>query len=240
MFFIFSKIPELGDTVFIIFRKTPLIFLHWYHHVTVLLFCWHSYATRSSAGLYFVAMNYGVHALMYFYYVLKARGIMVAWDQIVTTLQISQMFVGMFICAAVHYYQTQGLTCDIRPENYWAGLVMYGSYAALFIAFFVEKYFTGKSSFEKKKPAAAPAVSDAVPVKEVQTPTPDNSKAAAASVKEDDAPVSGKSASGKSVSGKSAGRRGPASDVETDPENDVTANKEEGLRRRKTPAKSRQ
>ena len=40
--FIFSKVPELVDTAFIVLRKKPLIFLHWYHHVTVLLYCWHS------------------------------------------------------------------------------------------------------------------------------------------------------------------------------------------------------
>ena len=28
--------------VFLIIRKKEVIFLHWYHHVTVLLFCWHS------------------------------------------------------------------------------------------------------------------------------------------------------------------------------------------------------
>jgi len=66
MLFIFSKVPELIDTAFVILRGKPLIFLHWYHHATVLLYCWHSYATRASPGLYFVAMNYGVHALMYF------------------------------------------------------------------------------------------------------------------------------------------------------------------------------
>ena len=44
MLFIFSKVPELVDTAFIVFRKSKLIFLHWYHHITVLLFCWHSYA----------------------------------------------------------------------------------------------------------------------------------------------------------------------------------------------------
>lgn len=48
--FIISKIPELIDTVFIVLRKKPLIFLHWYHHVTVLLYCWNSYVTQSGAG----------------------------------------------------------------------------------------------------------------------------------------------------------------------------------------------
>lgn len=66
MLFIASKLPELVDTAFVVLRKKPLIFLHWYHHATVLLYCWHSYATGSSAGLYFIAMNFGVHALMYF------------------------------------------------------------------------------------------------------------------------------------------------------------------------------
>lgn len=28
--FVLSKLPELGDTIFIVLRKQPLIFLHWY------------------------------------------------------------------------------------------------------------------------------------------------------------------------------------------------------------------
>ena len=45
--FILSKPFELIDTAFIVLRKKPLIFLHWYHHVTVMIFCWHSYATKA-------------------------------------------------------------------------------------------------------------------------------------------------------------------------------------------------
>jgi elongation of very long chain fatty acids protein 6 len=66
MLIAYPQVPELFDTLFVVLRKKKLIFLHWYHHVTVLLFCWHSYMTMSSAGLYFISMNYGVHALMYF------------------------------------------------------------------------------------------------------------------------------------------------------------------------------
>lgn len=154
MLFIFSKIPELLDTAFIVLRKSPLIFLHWYHHATVLLYCWHSYATRSSAGLYFVAMNYGVHAIMYFYYFLAAMGIRVKWAPLVTVLQISQMFVGMFICGAVYYFEgMRGLPCDVTSNNYIAGWVMYASYALLFIVFALEKYIYGTSSLDKKKRA---------------------------------------------------------------------------------------
>lgn len=40
--FMWSKAVELGDTFFLILRKRPVIFLHWYHHVSVLLFTWHA------------------------------------------------------------------------------------------------------------------------------------------------------------------------------------------------------
>ncbi|CAG0895138.1 unnamed protein product [Cyprideis torosa] len=63
--FILSKVPELGDTIFIVLRKQPLIFLHWYHHVTVLLYCWYSFAEVISNGRWFITMNYTVHAIMY-------------------------------------------------------------------------------------------------------------------------------------------------------------------------------
>lgn len=69
--FVLSKIPELLDTVFLILLKKPVIFLHWYHHITVLLYCWNSYVTESSAGLWFAAMNYSVHFVMYMYFYLQ-------------------------------------------------------------------------------------------------------------------------------------------------------------------------
>jgi len=70
--FIYSKLPELTDTVFLVLQNKKVIFLHWYHHCTVLLYCWHAYDTTISAGLWFCVMNYSVHTVMYFYYFLMA------------------------------------------------------------------------------------------------------------------------------------------------------------------------
>ena len=85
-------ISELFDTFFIVIHKKPLIFLHWYHHITVLLYCWHSYVTKSPPGIFFVVMNYSVHASMYFYYFLMATKMRPKWlnPMIITTFQISQ------------------------------------------------------------------------------------------------------------------------------------------------------
>eukprot|EP00299_Pterocystis_sp_00344_P011954 c5663_g1_i1.p1 GENE.c5663_g1_i1~~c5663_g1_i1.p1 ORF type:complete len:180 (+),score=29.65 c5663_g1_i1:41-541(+) len=48
--FMFSKLPELGDTVFLVLQKKDVIFLHWFHHLTVLLYCWHAYFNCIGAG----------------------------------------------------------------------------------------------------------------------------------------------------------------------------------------------
>ena len=72
MMFILSKFVELFDTFFIVIHKKQLMFLHWYHHITVLLFCWHSWVNEQPMGIVFCAVNYAVHSVMYFYYFLMA------------------------------------------------------------------------------------------------------------------------------------------------------------------------
>eukprot|EP00428_Durinskia_dybowskii_P061986 CAMPEP_0170379334 /NCGR_PEP_ID=MMETSP0117_2-20130122/13290_1 /TAXON_ID=400756 /ORGANISM="Durinskia baltica, Strain CSIRO CS-38" /LENGTH=245 /DNA_ID=CAMNT_0010634771 /DNA_START=160 /DNA_END=898 /DNA_ORIENTATION=+ len=145
-FFVLSKIPELFDTMFIILRKKPLIFLHWYHHVTVLLFCWSAYATAAGSGLYFVAMNYSVHSIMYAYYCMQILQIVPKWfpTVIITVAQIAQMLIGTGVCASCWYYVLSGRECHNDIKNLIAGAIMYGSYLYLFCEFFVNRYFKPK------------------------------------------------------------------------------------------------
>lgn len=151
MLFIYSKIPELLDTVFIVLRKKPLIFLHWYHHVTVLLFCWSAYSTMAASGLYFVAMNYTVHALMYGYYCLQALNVCPkSFPAILITLsQIAQMFIGTGVCISCWYYMLNGRTCANDFTNLVGGALMYGSYLYLFVDFAVRRYAAPKKSGKK-------------------------------------------------------------------------------------------
>lgn len=143
--FILSKFPELWDTFFLVVHKKPLLFLHWYHHLTVLLYCWHSYVTTSPSGIFFVVMNYAVHAVMYGYYFLTAVKRRPAWfhPMVVTCLQLGQMFAGMGVTVLAYYYYVtpaEGTRCHVRQENNVAAFLMYGSYFYLFARFFCERY----------------------------------------------------------------------------------------------------
>lgn len=150
--FIYSKIPELVDTFFIVARKKNLIFLHWYHHVTVLLFCWHSYATEASTGLFFVAMNYSVHAVMYGYYFLMAIRMKPKWlpPAVITMMQITQMLVGTALCAMSYLLLSKGESCAVKKENVVAGAIMYGSYLYLFAEFAVKRFILTPKKTAKK------------------------------------------------------------------------------------------
>lgn len=143
--FIISKIPELFDTLWLVIRKRPVIFLHWYHHATVLAFCWHAFATRNPAGLWFATMNYGVHALMYTFYGLASLGRKPAWAGLVTALQIAQMFVGMALVAAT----VAMLNCSVDHTNAVFAGIIYTSYMVLFVLFAVKRYALSGSNKPK-------------------------------------------------------------------------------------------
>ncbi|XP_030629107.1 elongation of very long chain fatty acids protein 6 [Chanos chanos] len=146
--FVLSKAPELVDTAFIVLRKQKLIFLHWYHHITVLLFSWYSYKDQVAGGGWFMTMNYAVHSLMYSYYTLRAAGIRVprAFAMLITTMQILQMAVGLAVLGLVYMWMHQE-HCPSNLGNIGWGSVMYFSYLWLFASFFYSSYL--KRSVEK-------------------------------------------------------------------------------------------
>lgn len=141
--FILSKYFELIDTVFLVLRKKPVNFLHWYHHCTVLMYCWHSYVFEMPTGIYFAAMNYSVHALMYLYYFLAAvLPKPPRWATWVTILQLAQMVGGIFITVShlrILLYRTVP-ECDGHLTNLIGALAMYASYFVLFAQFFAQRY----------------------------------------------------------------------------------------------------
>jgi len=171
--FIFSKVPELCDTIFVVLNKKPLLFLHWYHHITVLLYCWDSYSTRASVGLSFSSINFTVHAFMYTYYAiqnkssldfsrakklpeaeraaavkgpLRVKEFLSKVAPFITLIQISQMVVGVYVMYSIfpHLNSQTKVVCHTSRSNWVWGLLMYLSYFVLFVLFAIDKYVCPK------------------------------------------------------------------------------------------------
>jgi len=141
--FILSKFPELFDTVFLVLQKKEVIFLHWFHHVTVLLYCWHAFVTVTAPGLWFAAVNYSVHAVMYGYYALMVVGPrkMVKFiAPYITLAQTLQMVMGITVSLFNAYYLANGEACAVDPANVKLALGMYFSYFVLFSILFKRLY----------------------------------------------------------------------------------------------------
>ncbi|CAB3406789.1 unnamed protein product [Caenorhabditis bovis] len=154
--FAMSKIAEFVDTAFIVLRKRPLIFLHWYHHVTVTIYTWHAYKDHTASGRWFIWMNYGVHSVMYSYYALRSKKIRLPKQlaMVITILQIAQMVMGVLIGITVYRVKAAGGACQQSFENLWLCFAIYFSYFLLFCNFFYHAYLKKNNRYvelNKKK-----------------------------------------------------------------------------------------
>ena len=139
-----SKLPELIDTFFIVVRKQKLIFLHWFHHFTVLIYSWYSFIEFTSSGRWFGLINYSIHAVMYGYYACRAMRFNIPrWVNItITSGQIIQMLVGIYINLSAYSAKINGRACAISYNNIWWSFFMYLSYFVLFSLFFLKSYIS--------------------------------------------------------------------------------------------------
>lgn len=66
---------------------------------------------------------------------------------------VVQMVVGIAVCSLASYYIYSGVDCAVDRENLKWGIIMYSSYFALFLKFFIERYFLSPPA--KKKTAVS-------------------------------------------------------------------------------------
>merc|ERR1719174_3316161 len=148
--FAVSKLVEFGDTLFVVLRKKKLIFLQHYHHLATMMYTWACCffvkASHNSNNIYFCAMNYCVHSVMYTWYAATRTG----WRSpkslmmFVTLLQMLQMVGGLSLILT-----SAQNGCPDPMVNY--GLFMYFSYLALFAQIFYSNYVVKKSKKKLKK-----------------------------------------------------------------------------------------
>uniref|UniRef100_A0AC35FJP0 Elongation of very long chain fatty acids protein n=1 Tax=Panagrolaimus sp. PS1159 TaxID=55785 RepID=A0AC35FJP0_9BILA len=153
--FALSKVAELFDTVFLVLRKRPLIFLHWYHHAVVLVYSWHSAVELTAAGRWFIFMNYCVHSIMYTYYALTSMGFQIPRPlaATVTILQTTQMLIGVYLSISVAYLKLTNPTqpCQQSATNLGICFFIYATFAFLFLRYFIRTYISEKGKRKDKK-----------------------------------------------------------------------------------------
>jgi len=155
--FIMSKVVEFVDTLFIVLRKQKLIFLHWYHHATVCVYCWWMYGEKFPGGVVFMTVNIIVHSVMYTYYALRAAGIRIRKPVAVaiTSSQIIQMGIGSVTMYLINEWRHDS-DCRSTSIHIFMGSAMYISYFVLFIDFFYKAYMKKREA----KPASSTVSSE--------------------------------------------------------------------------------
>ncbi|KAI6239065.1 Elongation of very long chain fatty acids protein [Aphelenchoides fujianensis] len=141
--FAISKFVELGDTLFIVLRKKPLIFLHYFHHAAVLVYTIHSA---------FITMNYFAHAFMYTYYAIKAleKRLPRYVSMTVTTIQTLQMFAGVAVSCYVAYIKLHtDIPCQQSKGNLVLAFIIYIAFAFLFCQFYYKAYLRPRTTKKK-------------------------------------------------------------------------------------------
>jgi len=154
--FCLSKIPELIDTAFLVLRGKEVIFLHWYHHISVLLYCWYVTQVHYPAT-HFAAINAFVHSIMYYYYFRRAQGIKPKFDKMVTLIQLTQMALGLAFSSLFFHAHFKNPACNGGATVARTGLLytsfavtggMYLSYFVLFAIFYIHRYCRPKKEGE--------------------------------------------------------------------------------------------
>ena len=153
LFFSLSKVVELVDTLFIVLRKSKLIQLHWIHHVLTLCFTWFAFVDVPGTARWMVTMNFAIHSMMYTYYALKALHVHIPKrvSISITTLQVLQMFAGLYVNYQCLKYKLLGFPVDISYSTAAYSFTLYSIFAILFLNFFIRTYLLRPGFAGKKK-----------------------------------------------------------------------------------------
>ena len=64
----------------------------------------------------------------------------------ITTLQLSQMVLGVTVNVYAYYTKNQNISCDVKYHHLNVGLATYASYFILFSNFFYRAYFDSRKA----------------------------------------------------------------------------------------------
>lgn len=102
---------------------------------------------------WFGGINYFVHMFMYTYYFILATGrkLPAICAKAMTVLQLSQMFVAIIATlGSMWMVMVRGESCRFQYNVFYATIVMYVSYAILFMNYFYQRYIRKKPAKSKQ------------------------------------------------------------------------------------------
>ena len=142
--YIWSKIPEMIDTLLLILKKKKVIFLHVWHHFSVTIIMWHtgSYNPNDNLSIICMGLNYSVHTLMYGYYALSSINIKIPYPQIITGIQIIQFLIGLSVPLWENNYPycISNHSSPYRLKNRFYAFMIAFSYLLLFGNYYISRY----------------------------------------------------------------------------------------------------
>jgi hypothetical protein len=155
----YIKYVELIDTVFLVLKKKPLQFLHVFHHAATAVLCYTQLEGETSVQWVVITLNLTVHVIMYYYYYATAGGAKIWWKKYLTTLQITQFVIDLFIVyfATFNHFAYKYTPIPVVNDCTGSeGAALFGcglltSYLFLFIAFYRATY---KKTGNKAKAAS--------------------------------------------------------------------------------------
>ncbi|CAB02921.1 Long chain fatty acid elongase 2 [Caenorhabditis elegans] len=153
--FVMSKAPELGDTMFLVLRKKPVIFMHWYHHALTFVYAVVTYSEHQAWARWSLALNLAVHTVMYFYFAVRALNIQTPRPvaKFITTIQIVQFVISCYIFGHLVFIKSADSVpgCAVSWNVLSIGGLMYISYLFLFAKFFYKAYIQKRSPTKTSK-----------------------------------------------------------------------------------------
>jgi len=143
-----SKIPELIDTLFIVVRKKPLMFMHWYHHALTGYFSFVTFYEDNAYMIWVVWLNYFIHSWMYAYYCARALNYKIPpqFAQLLTGAQIVQFMITHAVMGALQYEVLTSKTnrsYAVTFKGFAIGAFMEVTYLMLWFRFYYISYIGG-------------------------------------------------------------------------------------------------
>lgn len=154
--FLFSKVYEFLDTIFLVLKKKHVRFLHIYHHAITLYVVWVCLNDKAPFGWILEITNSFIHIWMYAYYAMATFGYQPWWKNYLTIFQILQFVLDLTGLVAWAYgVYVVGYKCDGTFYSFFLTSFVLITFLILFIHFYIDAYKVRRSARPAKAAKAS-------------------------------------------------------------------------------------